>query len=135
MRLKRDSVQFHNAWNYGRHVGGNSRIRKIFTDECAMLRKWGNSMVPIFFDFGDDQNFWWAHAKGSSEQVYGAQYSRTEFIEIHRNSDTSMAVDFNRLVDEFDKFVASQLLLKAQVSRQATFQLPLSFRSKPRQRL
>ena len=101
-RLKRDRVQFHNAWNYGRHVGGNSRIRKIFTDECALLRKWGNSMVPIFFDFGDDQNFWWLHAKGSSEQVYVAQYSRTDFIKIHRNGDTGHAHSFpSRMGSEF----------------------------------
>ena len=73
--------------------------------------------------------------KDQASKCYVAQYSRTDFIKIHRNGDTTKADGFNMLVDKFDELVASDLLLKAQVPRQATFQPPLSFRRKPRQRL
>ena len=57
-RRKRDRTQFLNAWKEGMQVGGNSLVRRAFSDKCVLLREWAGSHAPIFFDFGEEV-LWW----------------------------------------------------------------------------
>jgi hypothetical protein len=49
---KRDSAQFYQALRSGRIVREKPLTVAIPAGEGALLRDWGNSRVPVFFDFG-----------------------------------------------------------------------------------
>ncbi|MBM4125708.1 MAG: hypothetical protein FJ246_12290, partial [Nitrospira sp.] len=46
-RRKRDREQFAKALNQGAPVGTNPPVRRVRSDECALLRDWACSHAPI----------------------------------------------------------------------------------------
>lgn len=104
-RRKRDKAQFLEAWEYGVPVGTGSALRKVFPDECALLREWAGSQVPIFFDFGEEAVLWWLLASSHDGRAYVGQFSRAQFIELHRSGAKEEGRDFDSLV----RHVRSQL--------------------------
>jgi len=137
-RRKRDRAQFLNAWKEGKPVGANSLVRRAFSDECALLREWAGSHVPIFFDFGEEQVLWWLLTKSPDGPVYVAQFSRTDFIEIHRGGAAQMARDFDEIVKDLRKLVVDyESHLRHQALKRAPpqgFQQHLARRDKFRRR-
>ena len=59
VRRKRDRGQILNAWKEGVPIGTNSLVRRVSSDECALLREWAGGRAPIFFDLGEEQVLWW----------------------------------------------------------------------------
>ncbi len=53
LRRKRDRSQFFNALRDARFVNSKRLTLSVFSDECALLRDWADSGVPVFFDFGE----------------------------------------------------------------------------------
>lgn len=107
VRRKRDKTQFFNAWERGVPVGVNSSVRKAFSDECVLLREWGGSHAPIFFDFGEEKVLWWLLIKSGDGSAYVVQFSRAGFIEIYRDGTTPKARDFDEFVKDPGKLVAA----------------------------
>lgn len=105
-RRKRDALQFLNALNRGIRVSSNSPVRKIFPDECAILREWVGSHAPIFFDFGGEQILWWLLKGTPDGSAYVAPFSRGDFIEIHCGGATQQALDFEGLINDLSKLVS-----------------------------
>lgn len=105
-RRKRDRAQFLNAWKEGSSVGANSPVRRVFSDECTLLREWAGSHAPVFFDFGEEQVLWWLLSKSSDWSVYIAPFPRSAFIEIHRGTATQEVRAFDEFVQDIDKLVA-----------------------------
>jgi hypothetical protein len=101
-RRKRDAEQFRNALNQGRIVGP---ARRVFSDECVLLREWAGSNAPIFFDFGGEV-LWWLLARNTGGSTYVAPYSRAEFIESHRGGATELAQAFEAFVKDIPKLIA-----------------------------
>lgn len=101
-RRKRDRKQLLNAWEQGVPVGGNSQIRRAFSDECVLLREWAGSDAPIFFDLGDEQVLWWL-LQSLAGSAYVAQLPRTGFFEIHRGEATQ---GFDEFVKDLRKLIA-----------------------------
>ena len=54
-RLK-DKDAFLNVWEYSKLIDGRKDLRRLqgAANRCALLRDWGNSSVPVFFDFGEE---------------------------------------------------------------------------------
>jgi len=102
-RRKRDREQFARAWNEGAPVGTNSHVRRLRSEECAMLKEWADSHVPIFFDFGGEL-LWWVCRHPAGPLV--ALFSRAVFIEMHRGGETQMASNFDEFVKELPRLVA-----------------------------
>jgi hypothetical protein len=58
-------------------------------DECALLRDWGSSPVPVYFDLGvreeDGTPVFWRHDPISRNgRVYLTPVSRESFLRVHR---------------------------------------------------
>lgn len=131
-RRKRDRAQFLAALQAGVSLRSGFPIRRVYPDECALLREWGETKAPVFFDFGDGPSLWWILAKGSSGNAYVAPFSRADFVAIHRDGATEMARDFQALVNDLGRLIADY---ERQTTRQApSFSMPLS-RGRSRGRL
>jgi hypothetical protein len=105
-RRKRDRAQLINAWKEGVPVGGNSMVRRAFSDDCRLLREWAAGNAPIFLDLGDTEALWWLFAKSSNVSAYVAPYSRAQFIECHRSTGTEIARQFDECVSDIPKLIA-----------------------------
>ncbi len=100
LRRQTDGAQFRKAWDEGRPVGGNSLVRRTFSDECRLLREWAGSNAPIFLDLGDTEALWWVFAKSTSGSAYVHLFSRAQFIELHRSTATETARQFHEFVND-----------------------------------
>jgi competence protein CoiA len=103
-RLKRAKSQFMKTWGGGMPLGSGNALRKVFLDECALLREWAGSQSPIFFDFGEE-HLWWLIANSGDGRLYVGQFPRAEFIETLRGGTEQAPRDFSALV----KHVVGQL--------------------------
>ena len=105
-RRQRDRAQLVNAWKEGVPVGGNSMVRRAFSDDCRLLQEWAVSNAPIFLDLGDTEALWWLFAKSSNVSAYVAPYSRAQFIECHRGTATKIGRQFDEFVNDIPKLIA-----------------------------
>jgi hypothetical protein len=122
-RRKRDGEQFAKALNRGAPVGAKSMVRRVRSDECALLREWAGSRAPIFFDFGGEQTLWWLLAGRLDGPAYVAPFSRADFIEIHRGGVTQTTRDFDDFVKDVRGLVADyESHLQAQALKRSSFQ-------------
>jgi hypothetical protein len=119
LRRKRDVAQFETAWNQGVPVGGNASMRKVFSDECVLLREWIDSPVPVFFDFGGAKSLWWLLRGSPNGQAYVAEFPCAGFVHIHRSGETDKT-GFTQFVRDLGKLLADYELAMArnQVARQ-----------------
>jgi len=99
-RRKRDRAQLIGAWKEGVPVGGNSLVRKAFSDDCRLLREWAGSDAPIFLDLGDTEALWWLFAKSTNGSAYFHLFSRAQFIEWHRRTATETARQLHEFVND-----------------------------------
>jgi competence protein CoiA len=51
--------------------------------KSALLRNWGNSRVPIYFDFGDDFPLWRLNSLIQNERAYLSPVSKSVFVDVH----------------------------------------------------
>lgn len=105
-RRKRDREQFAKAWSNSTPVGPTAVVRRLRSSECALLREWAESSAPMFFDFGNEEVLWWAHAGRPDGSVYVAPFSRADFIGIHSSGDTQMGRDFDEFVNDLSGLIA-----------------------------
>ena len=99
-RRKKDRAQLIRAWNDGVAIGENSLVRKVYLDDCGLLREWADSNAPIFFDLGETEALWWLFAKTNNGWAYIHRFSRAQFIEWHRSTATEAARQFTEFVTE-----------------------------------
>jgi competence protein CoiA len=126
LRRQTDGAQFRKAWDEGRPVGGNSLVRRAFSDACRLLREWAGSPAPAFFDFGEGQNLGWLLAKSPDGPVYVAPFPRAMFVGIHRGTATQ---NFDSFVEELPELVAKyESHRRAQPLRQDPLQPRMSRR-------
>ncbi len=105
-RRKRDRSRLINAWNESAPVGANSPVRRIFADDCVLLREWVGSNAPTFFDLGDVDLLWWLFARSSNGSAFVGPFPRAVFIESHRDGATEEA---GRAFDDFVNTFPKQL--------------------------
>jgi competence protein CoiA len=103
---KRDANQFARAWSDGTPIGKALFVRRLYADDCALLREWTDSQTPIFIDFGGGQWLWWILPGRLNGSVYVAQFPRAVFIHIHRIGVVQEGLDFGGLIKELSGLVA-----------------------------
>ncbi|MEQ1935327.1 MAG: hypothetical protein ABL962_15820 [Fimbriimonadaceae bacterium] len=82
-RRKKDWAQFLKALDSGPAVSAFPSMRRILSDECALLREWSSSASRVFFDFGVGGTIWWLLSKGVGKPVYVMPFPSTQFISNH----------------------------------------------------
>lgn len=80
-RRSRDKNKFINVLKNSHSVGNQISMRRLqpFFDECALLRDWVDSRVPVFFDFGEDM-LWGLLAK-TTKYRYVVNIERNKLIQ------------------------------------------------------
>jgi hypothetical protein len=101
LRRKGDRAQLEKTWREGTPTE-NPLVRRVFSDECRLVREWSGSPAPVFFDFGEEQNLAWL-LRSPNGLVYIAPFSRADFIKMHRETLTK---DFDSFVKEFPELIA-----------------------------
>jgi hypothetical protein len=104
-RRKRDAAQFERAWSDATPVGSTSTVRRVYADDCALLREWSDSLGPIFIDFGG-QSLGWILPGRLSGSVYVAQFPHSSIIHILRTGVAQEGLDFDGLVKELGQLVS-----------------------------
>ncbi len=121
-RRKKDRLRLLEAVKTGLPVDAEFLICRImFPDECPLLRDWGDTRAPVFFDFGGSPWLWCFLGRQPSGHVYVAPFLRAAFIEIHRNSTADKAPNFHTLVRELGNRIRNYEEVKAP-KRQAIIQ-------------
>ena len=103
-RRKRDKLQLLKAWNDAGYTNAPF-VRRLYPDECTLLREWGDTTAPIFFDCGTDQPLWWLLAKGQSGLAYVGMWPRVNLVQILLGEAHAEAKDFEKFVREIAKLV------------------------------
>ncbi len=103
-RRIRDRQQFFNAWERGVPVGNNSAVRRVFSDECVLLREWASGAAPVFLDFGEEeQGLRWLLRTSCNASIYVAHFTRAAFIEVHRvGAFDALAMELGKLVAGYE---------------------------------
>jgi competence protein CoiA len=104
-RRKRDGEQFLNALNEGVPTVSRSPVRRIYSDQCVLLREWAGSSAPVFFDFGGE-TLWWSLSKSLDGSIYVTEFPRIMFIGIHCSEEIQKASGFDEFVKDISKLVA-----------------------------
>jgi len=90
-RRKRDKSQFFDALQ--REPEDPSLFRII--PECALLRDWGGSAVPVLFDFQQEDAQLWCLFRAIKGIVYVRQLSLSDFISYHSQEEKRNNRDFS----------------------------------------
>lgn len=126
-RRMRDKPKLLELWESGRKTGTNPVVRQIhFPEESALLRDWGNSSVPVFVDFGEEQ-LWWILPPIKNQmgfaQTLVVPFAKDDFIDIHRKG---LVEDFIAYLNDYSGLFSKNIIQKT-VSRptlQAQSQVP-----------
>lgn len=82
LRRKRDMAQFAASLDAGTVVLRKPAIVSVLWKKGALLRDWGASRVPVYFDFGKP-TLWRLNPSGSHGRAYLSPMQKTEFLHIH----------------------------------------------------
>jgi len=113
VRRARDKEQFFKLLNELNPVIINPHMRKVFLDDCVLLREWSSIHVPVLFDFGEEV-LWCLLPTSQSMWGYIVAFPRGEFIEIH-NKSADQTKNFEDLLNNLNTLVnlLSQQLIQA----------------------
>ena len=134
-KRKRDKQQFEKALKRGTLVTERApvlRLRVLSTD-CALIRDWIGSTVPVLFDFGTDIGLWYLLSSSTDESVYVTPVKHADFIKLHRGGEQEAKIlefwykELGHLVSHYDSN------LRRQLSNQPTLD-PLRIQSQQPQR-
>jgi competence protein CoiA len=112
-RRLRDKDKFIDVWEHSKRINNKVEVRKLwgYFDECALLRDWNGSSVPVFFDFGED--IIWGFLpkdflpKTIEERRYVFRIKRNELVSyLHPESQ----MNFEVLLKELNKFLITEAL-------------------------
>ena len=125
------------AWREGSPVQNSAFVRRLRSDECALVRERADSQAPIFLDFGDVQGLWWLTPGRSAGSAYVAPFPHADFVNIHLGDGTQKDL-FDELVKKLCELVAGQEALRqAHAETRAAPQAPyggLPLRNRRRRR-
>lgn len=141
-RRKRDQTQFFKAFKDGIPVGAHSFVRKIYSDECGLLREWAGCRASVFLDFGIESAVWWLFPTGTDGWVHAAQFSRPEFVGLHRSGTKEQIDEFAKFLQDIPALVAgyysqlgaAQRLQNGRAPQPQGFQHYLARRARSRRR-
>ena len=75
----------------------------IHRDDSALLRDWGTSRAPVYFDFGEtegDSPLWRLYPLSGGMLAYLTPVVRAEFVKAHRDGVNFDGVNFEEMFDQ-----------------------------------
>lgn len=113
LRLKRDKPRFFKVLNEGVDRCREPLVREVFPDDCALIRKWVDSRVPVFFDFGE-LDLWYLNPNSGDFCAYLTPARRTDFIETVRSGTHRMGLSGADAVAQPTRVVVQPVQLQRQ---------------------
>lgn len=104
LRRSRDKEQFFKSLNEMRPVCNSPHIRKVYLDECALLRDWSGNHCPVIFCFGDEP-LWCLLPVEQNMWGYIVAFPPREFIESH-SKEANESKRFESLLNQLNKLVS-----------------------------
>jgi hypothetical protein len=121
LRLKRDRETFFESLRYERVVSASPLTLVVPVDECAILQRWDDGRVLVFFDFGeiDDQSdrlrfrapVLWASAPRSAKgnAVLMPVYRKT-FLETMIKGEPLRGINFSKMFERARRLLMPQVI-------------------------
>ncbi len=120
-RRLRDKDQFNNALEMGFKLQNSPLLFEVFTDDSRPVKEWGDSEVPVFFDFGEEERIWWLLPFKNDVSSYVVPFSRKEFIGLHLGVMEKTFLDFiNECLDKY-----KQYFNQSRLRRHTSYSIPL----------
>jgi hypothetical protein len=131
-RRKRDRKQFFASVNAATGINCEpALIVLVRWKEGALLRDWGASRVPVYFDFGDSEpedalrfdapTLWRLNPCGPNGKAYLSAVPKTLFVQAHRNGEP-----FEELTSAAVERAAARYLMQQAPRQQAPRPQPLT---------
>ena len=93
----RDKAQFFASIDAAIVVNREPLIVSVRSNEGALLRDWGASRVPVYFDFGDSEPgdklcfdapiLWRLNPRGTNGRAYLSPVPKTLFLRVHLDGE------------------------------------------------
>ncbi|OEJ67734.1 competence protein CoiA [Magnetovibrio blakemorei] len=90
LRRKNDLKQFAESVRYGSSIFKKPLIVTVHLFECRLVKEWASSHVPVFFDFGEENQphgLWLLIPMGLDDKAYITLVGKENFINWHRKGD------------------------------------------------
>jgi competence protein CoiA len=121
-RRLRDKGQFNNALEMGCKLLNSPLLFEVFTEDSRLIKEWGDSEVPVFFDFGEEERIWWLLPFKNDVSSYVVPLSRKEFIRLHLGEMEKTFLDFiNECLDRYRQYFDQR---KSRSQRRYSIPLP-----------
>lgn len=133
-RRSRDKLQFFKLLDELNPVSINPQVRKVYLDDCALLREWSGIHAPVFIDFGEEV-LWCLLPTSQNMWGYIVAFSRREFIELHNKVADQMNQNFEDCLNKLNELVALYTLIQTQAKEQSASQWHRVRQTSTRQRL
>jgi hypothetical protein len=136
-RRKRDKLQFSKVWEEGVRVSKKSWMRRVFSDEFALLREWADCSAPVFFDFnGDNQSkdaalLWCLLPRMPNGESYIIKVTRAGFIELQRAGPKHENMNFSERLKEFREIIMDDIKIRQAQDRRRNAQALWQFARQP----
>jgi competence protein CoiA len=115
-RRLRDRKKFFASLSGPLHVASELPTYTIHRDDSALLRDWGKSRAPVYFDFGEteqgDSPLWRLYPLSGDVLAYVTPIVRAEFVKAHRDG-----VNLEEMFDQIfarDRKIASAQAIRGQ---------------------
>lgn len=129
-KRKGDKAKFLSLLNKAVRVVPSQPILKLsgYLDECALIRDWAGSRVPVAFDFGDEEGLWYLFPISTVALGYVVHFRIEDFIKLH-SGGVCMSENLKFWFNDLSMLVSS--LVQAQ-SRRSHERSPLASRRERR---
>lgn len=114
VRRMRDKTQFFKLLHEMNPISTNPHIRKVYLDECALLKEWSGIHCPVFIDFEED-DLWCLMPTNQNMWGYVVAFPRHEFIAFH-NKGADQVQNFDDCLNKLNSFL--NLILKQRLIQQ-----------------
>ncbi|MAF77679.1 MAG: hypothetical protein CME60_05905 [Halobacteriovoraceae bacterium] len=102
-RRSTDIKQFQKALEDGSSITVSVPIRKVFIDECRLIKEWISLNKPIFLDFKEPNRVWMVIPEKGMVNAYVIPFSKDELVRLH--NDISNEDEFGKFIKDFPELV------------------------------
>jgi competence protein CoiA len=143
LRRKRDRTRFFTSLGAAIVVKTQPLTVLLLSNECALLRDWAASHVPVFFDFGDVSEpslrfdkpiLWRLNPRSSNDRVYLSPVLKTSFLDAHLKGLPLKGFDWSAAVERARSLPAARMQQAPRFGPAKGFDLYMARKEKRRRR-
>jgi competence protein CoiA len=124
VRRKRDRAQFFASVDAAIVINREPPIVSVRWKEGALLRDWGASRVPVYFDFGEDM-LWRLNPCSPNGMTYLLRVRKTVFLNAHLKGPFSEEMVSAKVERAAARYLMQQALMQQALMQQAPRSQPL----------